>query len=59
MGAASRRIVSEWPLERFAEGLEAAVAAAEPRRLGLADAALLRLLQMRPRSVRAPAPSPR
>jgi glycosyltransferase involved in cell wall biosynthesis len=58
MSAASRRVVSEWPLERFAEGLEAAVAAAEPRRPGWADAALLRLLQMRPRSVREPAPSP-
>jgi glycosyltransferase involved in cell wall biosynthesis len=48
MGEASRRIVAEWPLERFAEGLEGAVRSAAPaRRARLADAALLHLLMER------------
>lgn len=48
MSEASRRNIFEWPVERFGEGLEAAARAAIPRRPGLADVALLRLLLMRP-----------
>jgi glycosyltransferase involved in cell wall biosynthesis len=51
MGDASRRIVSEWPLDRFGAGLEQAVrVAAAPRRPRLADLALLHLLLKRPLS---------
>jgi len=49
MGEASRRIVAEWPVERFAEGLEGAVrGAARVRRAHLADATLLHVLMKRP-----------
>ncbi|MGD0497915.1 MAG: glycosyltransferase [Bryobacteraceae bacterium] len=50
MGEASRRAIAEWPPERFGAGMEGAVRrATPPRQPRLSDAALLRLLLMRPR----------
>jgi glycosyltransferase involved in cell wall biosynthesis len=47
MGAASKRIVSDWSTERYAQGLRSACEAAldcPPRTLGFVDRALLRVL---------------
>jgi glycosyltransferase involved in cell wall biosynthesis len=47
MGAASKRIVSDWSTERYAQGLRSACEAAldcPPRTLGFMDRALLRVL---------------
>ena len=50
MGAASRRIIQDWGVERFATGLKAAVDKAlevGPKRASVFDRLLLRLLMMR------------
>jgi glycosyltransferase involved in cell wall biosynthesis len=47
MGEASRRIVAEWPVDRFGEGLDQAIRVTSAvRRPRLADAALLHMLIM-------------